>query len=645
MHSNQDHLNIALYTEGLQFSGNTIENEALGGSESAFIYLGRSLVDLGHQVMAFCHCPDEGLYEGVSYYDISNWSDHGVNQHWDVFICSRYFHVFQHQISAQTKILWCHDLLDKESATGIMEVASEIDFIFCLSDFHLYETANLLPFLQQKLRRTQNGVDLDMIATVQKSIRLKRHKIMFTSRPERGLAEALEVYKMIDDQKLEFVICTYSYVNDYHWHTTQKEVEKLRREGFNIRTENFSKKQLYYEIAESKCVIYPANFLEISCISALEAQACGTAFLTRGVGALTETVHAAGIVDASTQVFANALKSILDNEDVRISLETIGQNHVENFTWKQSANCFLREIKQHITRLQSKEIANTFSSKLIQKPVILPRISCLCVTKNRIILLKQAIRCFLDQTYPNKELIIVATGNKTFCQALSSYIKLLDNQNIVLQWVDESLTLGAKRNLSIKASQKEIICTWDDDDLYHPQRLEKQYALMIQSGSQACFLGEHLHYFEQKMELAWVDYGYQGRMEKDAQIFNPTMMLIYEDSWKYDEDGPHSNIGEDSAFIDKFRDEIPICSLFHNAYLYLYRYHGDNTMTEEHHQGITNYGIREIECFQAYLSQMQETLKYHRLPQRAKLIDRIGREIYVKDFLKLEKASMNYHPS
>ena len=37
----------------------------------------------------------------------------------------------------------------------------------------------------------------------------------------------------------------------------------------------------------------------------------------------------------------------------------------------------------------------------------LPLISCICVTREKPSLLKRAIDCFLAQTYPNKELVIL----------------------------------------------------------------------------------------------------------------------------------------------------------------------------------------------------------------------------------------------
>src|SRR6476469_8650047 len=51
---------IVLYTEGPEFNGDALETGPLGGSETAFISLGRALVDAGHRVTAYCRCPRPG---------------------------------------------------------------------------------------------------------------------------------------------------------------------------------------------------------------------------------------------------------------------------------------------------------------------------------------------------------------------------------------------------------------------------------------------------------------------------------------------------------------------------------------------------------------------------------------------------------
>src|SRR5262249_10245046 len=135
-----------------------------------------------------------------------------------------------------------------------------------------------------------------------------------------------------------------------------------------------------------------------------------------------------------------------------------------------------------------------------------PKISCLTITLNRLVFLKEAIACFYDQTYSNRELIIVTNGTERYKQAIRRYIDTLEDSNIrCIALPEDPYTLGRLRNISVAEADGEIICQWDDDDLYHPERLQIQYDYMLNTRSQACFMTDYLQYFRAERELFWVN--------------------------------------------------------------------------------------------------------------------------------------------
>ena len=58
------------------------------------------------------------------------------------------------------------------------------------------------------------------------------------------------------------------------------------------------------------------------------------------------------------------------------------------------------------------------------------------------------------------------------------------------------LTLGELRNFSVQLARYPLVCQWDDDDLYHPRRLETQFAYLKIHCADFCFLTDQLHFFE-----------------------------------------------------------------------------------------------------------------------------------------------------
>jgi len=81
--------------------------------------------------------------------------------------------------------------------------------------------------------------------------------------------------------------------------------------------------------------------------------------------------------------------------------------------------------------------------------------------------LGEAVKCFIDQNYSNKELIIV-NDQEGVTLKLDS-----ERDNIRIENVSERFgSLGEKRNYAMSLAQGDYVCVWDDDDLYTPWRIE-----------------------------------------------------------------------------------------------------------------------------------------------------------------------------
>jgi glycosyltransferase involved in cell wall biosynthesis len=81
-----------------------------------------------------------------------------------------------------------------------------------------------------------------------------------------------------------------------------------------------------------------------------------------------------------------------------------------------------------------------------------------------------AIESFRRQTYSNRELVIVCAQQNSPLRAL-----VADLDDPLIRYIEVSQrTLGELRNVSASEARGSLLCTWDDDDLYHPRRLELQ---------------------------------------------------------------------------------------------------------------------------------------------------------------------------
>src|SRR5216117_1662432 len=96
-----------------------------------------------------------------------------------------------------------------------------------------------------------------------------------------------------------------------------------------------------------------------------------------------------------------------------------------------------------------------------------PLVSCIMPTRNRPRMVTTAIRRFLAQDYPRKELVIVDDTPG----APSPPPEAGARDDVRYFHEPPSRSLGEKRNHAIERARGDVIVHWDDDDWMSPSRL------------------------------------------------------------------------------------------------------------------------------------------------------------------------------
>ena len=202
---------------------------------------------------------------------------------------------------------------------------------------------------------------------------------------------------------------------------------------------------------------------------------------------------------------------------------------------------------------------------------------------------------------------------------------MLDRSDIKTIFLPEDRGhLGNLRNTSMEAATGEVICQWDDDDLYHPERLANQFAQMVQRKAQASFLTDHLQFFTYTRELFWVDWTAGGRIQGKEQQMPATLMMFKDDRFRYI-DRPGG--GEDCEFRDMFIDQVPVANLSGIGHVFIYRYHGANVLSQEHHRHIAKFS-NGVEYFQQNRQQLLWALSGYQLPRPFSVKERSGATVF-----------------
>lgn len=193
-------------------------------------------------------------------------------------------------------------------------------------------------------------------------------------------------------------------------------------------------------------------------------------------------------------------------------------------------------------------------------------VSCVCVTRNRVGMLRRAVSCFLNQTYPARELVVVYEADDP---ATRDYLAASIHPAIRPVEVDVSpkLSLGDLRNISIRSSCGRFVAQWDDDDWYGPTRLADQIDAIRQSGRLGCVLSRWLMY-DVLTATAYVSgtRAWEGSLVAERSAIPPY---------------PSLPKGEDSVAIAQMIAAGKLVAL-DRPQLYIYTVHGENTWERSH---------------------------------------------------------------
>jgi glycosyltransferase involved in cell wall biosynthesis len=164
-------------------------------------------------------------------------------------------------------------------------------------------------------------------------------------------------------------------------------------------------------------------------------------------------------------------------------------------------------------------------------------VTCIMPTADRRAFIPAAIRMFLAQDYPEKQLLIVDDGA---CD-VEDLVPVHPQIRYIRRKSHESL--GSKRNVACDAADGDIILHWDDDDWYAPWRLRYQVGALESGQFDVCGLNR-VFFVDASKELAF-EYVYPA----SGRPWVCGATLCYRKSlWEHHQFAD-ARVGEDTRFI------------------------------------------------------------------------------------------------
>ena len=502
----QDKVDFVFYTGGIKFDGNTIKKQSLGGSESALYHIAKCIAGEGYSVKVFNNCDTPGMYDGVNYNPLV---DIYLFNRWNsckVFISSRSFKPVFFDVNADAKIIWLHDMpnvafLDQYDFETMDFSAYKF---FALSKYHAEQWQEFLKIASDRFYITRNGFDpsrfakkeiLSVSRPLSRTDRLQRkprndrgrpsltgrggernkYKLIYSSRPNRGLDVLLDIFPEIKKQIPEAELHVFSYSLSEDDRAIEPYMDKLNQNGVKFRG-SVSQEVLANEIMESRVFVYPSTFKETSCISAIEAQAAGTPIVTTNLAALPETVEngVSGVVidgDAYSleyqKKFVREVVNLITDDEYWNSLSEGGKKRAERFfTWKNIALEWVDYFKNYLSESRDS-----------------PKLSLCMIVKNEEKTLPdclESVKGIVD------EIVIIDTGST------DATVRIAESYGAIVrhfEWIDD---FAAARNESIKHATGDWILYLDADEKISGENGEKIREIVKNPDIMAVNMVEHI---------------------------------------------------------------------------------------------------------------------------------------------------------
>jgi glycosyltransferase involved in cell wall biosynthesis len=202
------------------------------------------------------------------------------------------------------------------------------------------------------------------------------------------------------------------------------------------------------------------------------------------------------------------------------------------------------------------------------------------VTRNRARLAERAVRCFCRQTWKNRELVVIDDGSEDYGPMLKRYVEE-HRIRYVRRPENSELRLGDLRNLSLDEAAGEFLAQWDDDEWYHPSRLEVQMR-GIQAGADAVVLRNTLCHLDTPAYSNSLFHTAMKRGQTPGTILHRKSPIRY----------PSLRRAEDSEYLAKLGSALRVSTLDEpHTHLFIRCFHGKNTWDIDHFQGALQHSL------------------------------------------------------
>ena len=297
-----DNKTIVIHTSAdfeIIYCWNPLGDKRISGSEYMAMNLGKEFVKLGYRVFIIGTFEDkesninyEGIYDGIEYIDYKYFSEFALKYVIDYLIISRFAANLVYYDNIKKVYLWIHDTLPciSDNSKFIQYHKEKFKGIIAVSKWQKNNTVKKLNIPEKNIIISRNAIYIERF--LYKDIKKIPYRFIYSSSPDRGLNYLIKIIPKIKENYPETVLQLFINKNNID-NDILTIINKLDYVYLNSRV---SQEQLAIEFLKSDIWLYPTNFQESYCITALEAMISKCLVVTVKNAALTEIVEGKGIL-------------------------------------------------------------------------------------------------------------------------------------------------------------------------------------------------------------------------------------------------------------------------------------------------------------------------------------------------------------
>ena len=344
---------LVIHTGSINWEWHPLTDKKISGSEHMAMNMAKEFVRLGYRTFIFGTFESEekgidyqGMYDGIQYIDYKFFPEFSTKYIIDYLIVSRFVSNLVYYDNIINVYLWVHDVLPHMSKNSpiIQTHAQKFRGALVLSNWHKDYVSSHTGIPDSLVKLTRNAIYASRFT---KDIQKIPFRFVYISDPSRGLHHLIDIIPII---KKKYPMTTLSIFTRIE-HIEEKLLADIKSLDYVDLQPRISQDKINEELLKSDIWLYPTDFQETYCISALEAMAAGCLVVSVKYAGLIDTVGDRGImcehpIEKNKDNLIDKLFFVLDRPEIKKRYVDKAREWAHSQTYENLAKEWMRMFRE-----------------------------------------------------------------------------------------------------------------------------------------------------------------------------------------------------------------------------------------------------------------------------------------------------------